>query len=261
MLLAVLAAFAFAERPPALNPKGPWVVDYADAQCIAKRNFGTSEKPLVLMIKPSPTSDVIQLNLVKPGFDAMASEYDAKLALGHGAPFAVRQINFGSGKEYEIRQINLRADLAAGLNAASSIEWVGRGVNTTFVTGPLTQLMKALGECRSNLREYWNIGEEREQKLRAPVAMAGSLISLFSTKDYPRQSVVQDDSGTSSVVVLIDEKGIPRECMLDETSGIASIDAMTCAVIRERGKFKPALGADGKPVRSYFKQRVRWELP
>ena len=49
--------------------------------------------------------------------------------------------------------------------------------------------------------------------------------------------------------------------MANETSGSAVLDAMTCIVLRQRAKFKPARDVDGKPVHSYYDQRVTWQIP
>ena len=43
------------------------------------------------------------------------------------------------------------------------------------------------------------------------------------------------------MVILIDEFGKVADCTVTQTSGAASIDAQSCAVIRERGKFRPAI--------------------
>jgi hypothetical protein len=261
-ILAIAAASGLTTRVPA----GRWVVDYADEQCVAKRQYGTTEKPLVLIIRPSPTSDVVQLNLVRNGSGGWAHEYDARLSIGGADPINVRQLSFGTKDKvretkFEISQVNLTGEQAATLAAAETIGWHATGANVTLQTGKLDSLMQALAKCRENLREYWNIGTAAEQALKSPVEIIRPLNSLFSNQDYPAQSVRQGDVGIASVVVLVDESGRSRDCMLEATSGIASIDGMTCAVIRERGRFKPAIGAEGKPVRSYVKSRVRWALP
>jgi outer membrane biosynthesis protein TonB len=60
---------------------------------------------------------------------------------------------------------------------------------------------------------------------------------------------------------LIDEQGRIADCTVDQTSGVAVLDTMSCYVISRRARFTPALGADGKPVRSAHETRVRWRIP
>jgi hypothetical protein len=234
------------------------VLDYADAQCSARRQFGTAEKPTFLIIKPSPTSDLIQLNVVKKkGIGSGALELDANIDLGAGDPIRLRQLGF-TNNGFDVRQVNLSGELASKLASADRLTWSAADSDMNFQTGGLGPVMQRLAACREKMRIHWNIGTADERALRTPVKVVKPLSSLFSSWDYPKQSLRQDDTGISSVVVLIDEQGRARGCMLDATSGITSLDSMTCAVIRERGKFKPAIGADGKPVRSYVAQRVRW---
>jgi protein TonB len=67
-------------------------------------------------------------------------------------------------------------------------------------------------------------------------------------------------TGTAVMVLLIDESGKVADCTLTETSGAAALDAQGCAVIRERGKFTPAIGTDGRPAKSAIQVRVHWKL-
>lgn len=46
----------------------------------------------------------------------------------------------------------------------------------------------------------------------------------------------------------------------EQTSGFATLDRMSCYVIANQAKFEPALGADGKPVKSASFQRVNWRI-
>ena len=257
-MTAVVVAIVLASAAPHSASVGDWFIDFSEAQCSARRQFGTAEKPSFLILKPSPTSDLVQLNIVrKKSIGSGAQELDAQLGVGQGERARVRQLSFINGR-FDVRQVNLTGEWAAKLQSADRLSWSAPDIDATFETGRLGPVMQALARCRDDMRAHWNIGTPGEQTLRTPVKIVKPLASLFHSGDYPKQSLRQGDSGMASVILLIDEQGRPRGCMLDATSGLASLDSMTCAVIRERGKFKPAIGADGKPVRSYLGQRVRW---
>ena len=253
MILFMLAAAT------SLVPAGKWVVDYADRQCVASRRFDNRGKPLTLAIKPSPTSDVVQLNLLRSGREMAGAQVDAEITYGNALPLKVKQLSYGTSTA-NIRQINLTADQATLLAGANAVGWNASSERVSLDTGSLTPVLKSLATCRADLRDYWNITPGRSAKLKSPARAAASLVSLFSTNDYPADAIRSEQSGTTSVALLIDETGKVAECMIDGTSGIAVLDAKTCIVIRSRGKFTAALGEDGKPVRSYFMQRIRWEL-
>jgi hypothetical protein len=257
-MLPAFLAFALSAQPVAAN--GRWLVDYAEHQCVATREFGAAKDPWFLVIKPSPTSDVVQLVLVKDGGSSDAVQENAKLTLGKAPPFRVQQLRYAvKGKGF--RLINLTAEQASALADAEVIEWTGDGLGRSFSTGPLKKLMKTLADCRSNLRDYWNINPDKAAAFKTQVKSVKPLVSYFSTDDYPRQAVWNRDGGLTSVVILVDEKGAVRDCMIDGTSGIATLDAMTCIVVRQRAKFEAATDKDGKPVRSFLMTRVRWAMP
>ena len=85
-------------------------------------------------------------------------------------------------------------------------------------------------------------------------------MGLFSSDDYPGIAVFNDQMGAVSLVLLIDEQGKVADCTVTQTSGVAALDAQSCAVIKERGKFSPAIGQDGKPAKSSWLQRINWRL-
>jgi len=257
-MLSAFLALALSAQPVA--PNGQWVVDYAEHHCVASRAFGEDKNPWLLVIKPSPTSDVVQLILISHGGLSNAVQEDAKLTLGKAPPIKAKQLRYAV-KGKGVRLINLTAEQASTLQDAEVIEWAGDGLDRSFSTGPLKQLMKTLANCRTNLRDYWNIDPDKAAAFKTQATSAKPLVSYFSTDDYPRQAVWNREGGLTSVVILIDEKGAVRDCMIDGTSGIATLDAMTCIVVRERAKFEPATDKDGKPVRSFLMTRVRWEMP
>ena len=111
------------------------------------------------------------------------------------------------------------------------------------------------------LADDWNASSATKALLKQEPRLDKPVVELFSTDDYPSQAVFAEQSGTAKVVGLIDEKGEMADCMVVETSGVAVLDAQTCNKVKERGKFSPAIGQDGKPAKSVFETRVRWVMP
>jgi protein TonB len=60
----------------------------------------------------------------------------------------------------------------------------------------------------------------------------------------------REQGGKVQFLLLIDEQGKVASCDVMSPSGIPALDAMGCQVIRQRAKFRPALGGDGTPIRS-----------
>lgn len=61
--------------------------------------------------------------------------------------------------------------------------------------------------------------------------------------------------------MLINEAGKIASCMVTEASGQASLDAQACSILATRARFIPALGIDGKPIKSGTTTRIKWQMP
>ena len=243
-----------------LKPTSKWVINFADNQCMAMRAFGTEEEPLHFALKSSPTSDVIQISLVRNGAKVDAAQDVGRLTFDSGQTVKMKQLRYSSGKTV-VRRINLGAAEAKLLAQSSSLDWTILGQSHELALGSMASVMKVMSQCRDDLRKYWNIDPKGAASVREPAKSVTPLISAFKSGDYPWQAVRNDESGTTGLILLIDDKGKLADCMIDQTSNVATLDAMACHVIQERVKFAPAIGADGKPVRSALTQRIRWQMP
>ena len=254
---ALISSSAVAEP---LQPSGKWVINYAEAQCVAERSFGTGENAVHLTIKPSPTSDIVQVGLIRNGKFSYGEQNKARIKIGSFPGKVTNVLEFGTNQGKKVTYANLPQDWAAQLSQSQSIEWHIKDNVTELSTGPMAEVMKVMANCRSDLRNYWNIGPAKSDALWAEAEPVRPLVTYFNSEDYPAQALDQGEDGTTSVVLLVDEKGVIQDCMIDGTSGIATIDAMTCIVIRKRAKFEPAVDREGKPAKGAFMQKVRWEL-
>ena len=117
-----------------------------------------------------------------------------------------------------------------------------------------------MNSCVADLRRVWNVkgSEDSEDAVREDAK--GNLRRLFSWEDYPSEALAMGEGGSVRIALLVDEVGKVADCSVMETSGVAVLDAQSCAVVKERARFKPAIGKDGKPAKDAFIQRIRWRL-
>jgi hypothetical protein len=81
-LLALSATVASASSStPLLEPAGRWVVNFADAQCIANRSYGSGDKAWSLVLKQPPLGDVMQLMVMQAGAAKQPEQNKIKVAL------------------------------------------------------------------------------------------------------------------------------------------------------------------------------------
>ena len=243
-----------------LAPVAKWRVDFGDSHCIAERIYGEPRKPVYLHLKAPPVGDGIQLTISEKGPRRDGIQEAAKLTIGSHAPLQLSQLRYG-GEGQHVRMVNLAKDQVEQLASAGQLRWSGPHIDDTFELGPMAELVKVIEKCRLGLADLWNASPDKKAALRQTSTMNTTVRRLFSSDDYPSQAVMKSQSGTANVVALVDEQGKMVDCTVIETSGIAVLDAQTCIMIRKRGKFLPAVGADGRPAKSVFTQRVHWQMP
>src|SRR4051812_8677308 len=74
--------------------------------------------------------------------------------------------------------------------------------------------------------------------------------SWVTSDDYPLDALKNDEAGSVEYEVTVDDQGRPGTCRITVSSGHTSLDAPTCNIVLTRGRFRPALGPEGKPITS-----------
>lgn len=274
---AVLLSTAGTAVAEPKQPTGKWVVNFADAQCVATRNYGSEADPLYLVLKAPATGGTLQVGIVRKGNRGDATQVDGEVVIDETATFPTSLLEFGNKKlGQRALLVNLTQQNIAHLRPAKTLQIRAReqgftrlgtrlatGVNREGETFALTQmpaLMKTLDSCAEDLRKVWKVWDYQQGAAGLKEGPSGDLTSLFSGDDYPGVALLKDQMGSVAFVLLIDEQGKVADCTVTETSGVAALDAQSCAIVKERGKFKPAVGQDGKPSKSAYFQRITWRL-
>jgi protein TonB len=78
--------------------------------------------------------------------------------------------------------------------------------------------------------------------------------------DYPREASRAKVGGEVEVRFTIQPTGRVTGCRVSRSSGDASLDAITCQLIEERFRFKPATNTAGTPIASQYGWRQSWWL-
>lgn len=276
--MLALATLAGAAPPskPALAPTAKWVVDFDAAQCMASRNYGTADDPLLLALKQPAIGDVIQLYVIRRGGGSapFAVQFDGKIALD-GAELSKRSMLNFSGKATRQRVLLLNMPLAefAAVRTAKTLTIdAGSRLDETFELKDVEKLMKVMDHCVADLRSAWNVvdppppnrpaGAAAPPTPLSPKLLKGPIggVPVFKADDYPDVALDKDGEGTVAFALLIDEQGKVADCTVTKTSGLASLDAQSCAIVKQRARFEPAIGLDGKPAKSSWHQRVTWRI-
>ena len=260
ILLIAVAIGAMGAAEPR-RPTSRWVLDYGDAQCVASRNYGTGEKPLFLALKPSPTGSVMRVMLIRNGASSDAEQRPASVRFDDKAAIAVKALSYGDSKaKRQVASINLPMETFAANRGASTIEIKGSWFNERLAVGGLAGVVAEFDQCLANLRQVWNVGAPYSGRITRPAQSKKPLGDLFRSSSYPQQAMMEGNTGRVGLALLINEAGNVRDCMIEETSGYATLDTMSCYTITTHARFDPAVGADGKPVKSASFHRINWRI-
>lgn len=88
-----------------------------------------------------------------------------------------------------------------------------------------------------------------------PVKIAGD---INSARDYPAATRDLRIGEAVVVIVTVGTDGRARNCRVRKHSRDAQADAITCALVVERFRFRPATDAAGKPVEAAYGWQQRW---
>jgi TonB family protein len=246
---------------PVLQPVKPWIVDYADAQCAAGRDFGEVAKPITLVIRPMPKGDTYELQLIrkKPGA-ASAEEDQGSVDFGTG-PITASVLHFGNvAEKLDIFQYRITAAQMEQARPASAVTFRNaHGPDVSLSLSNMPALLTRLAECNNDLQRYWNVDNKGPVKASQP--SRGDIRQVFTSDDYPADALNAQNEGTAQFLLLIDTSGKVASCFVLKPSGVPLLDAMGCQVIRKRAKFTPARDAAGNAVRdSYVTPPVSWRI-
>lgn len=212
------------------------------------------------MLKSPPIGNVIQLGVIRVAKGGEAEQIDAEVTIDQRPPLRASMLVFTARKQRQRAfWINLPVEQFAPARTASVIGIrAERELRERFAISAIEPLMKVMDDCVADLRKVWNIGgqDAASSNLRQPVS--GDLRGIIRSDDYPAIALNRRQQGSVALALLVDETGKVADCSVTETSGVASLDSQSCAVIKERARFKPAIGMDGKPAKSSFFQRITW---
>jgi TonB family protein len=247
-----------AAAAPLAATKG-WVVDFAAAQCVAVREYGTADRPLTLVVKAPPASDLLQLTLVRQASGEPPREVPIELKLGGSQSIQVRALEFdsGNGKLRSLRMA-LSADAADQFYGADAVIIKADKFEDELALSQMTKLKQAMETCVADLKVHWNT--DKENALKARARSKANLASYFEDDDYPDMAVRRNKGGSVQFALLINETGQVADCTVIESSNVPSLDAQSCAVLVERARFEPAVGLDGKPAKDTVFSRITWKI-
>jgi hypothetical protein len=239
-----------------LQPMGSWIVQGEDNMCAILHAYGEGRQQITLGMRMWPAG-------IRA--DVLLSGEELPIPLGHGPMhFSIDgspPINVG----YELRQIGRKTGMASFTVPENFVDTMAKAhrVSVSFSYGkPIeislpasSQAFATLHLCQEMLQKKLGIDLPVLARVKTQASPIGDPISWFTSADYPNP---WSALGTTKLLLTIDEVGQVTNCAPFATMGDSLVDAAVCVAFKKRGRYNPALGADGKPVPTYFYHTVRW---
>ncbi len=269
------AAVAAARAPETLKRTGNWIVDYNRDACHLIAQFGTGRDMIIMRLTRYELGDEFALDLYGRRLASTDVRSKATIDFGlRGTPVEAQTLNGTAGDLPMMHLGPMRLDgwesgepgevgppLHPRQEAAVSgvAVKIGRKKPFRLEFGSLAKPMEQLRLCQADLLKSWGYDPAVQATLSKPVRPAGSPAAWLQTSDYPPGAVERGQNGLVQFRLDVEADGRIAGChVLARTSPDVFADT-TCQTVSRRAKLEPALDATGKPVRSYYVRRVRWQ--
>ncbi len=250
-----------AVQPAPRKPTGKWVVEYADSMCVLQREYGTTDAPLTLGIKPSLMDKDVRLIVLQPASGGHKFGVPATVTFGtRDGPVqtSLDSLIMNSRRvrlsEAFIDRRSLNRAIASGrleLQAARVIE-------VRLALPGFGRALAALDECVTDLLKGWGIAPAEQQNLGSFPQPRGGRLRVSHT-DYPIAALDQDASGATVGRIKVSVNGDASDCVVLATSKSKDLDTATCKVLL-RARYEPAVSKAGPPAASYYIAQIVWRL-
>ncbi|MDZ3830504.1 MAG: energy transducer TonB [Sphingopyxis sp.] len=279
---------AIAREPLHLAPSSKWVVNYADDSCRLARSFGADNKRVDLILdrfrpgrqvaptlvgQPIAIRGDVRTVIFRFGSDGGGQKREfevGRMQNGDPAMIVTGRLHVSGPTEAEERVEDgdedagepepFGSDLASN-NAVTFVDIRIPGKQIVRLdTGPMGAPMKALADCTSDLLRGWGIDVDAHQSLSRRAVPATKVGKWLSSSDYPVAMLIRGRQALVHFRLIVDEIGKPKSCHIQQSTRPQAFDDAVCRGIMAKAQFKPALDATGKPIMSYYVNRVRFTL-
>lgn len=283
------SAIAAKPEPLTLKPSSAWQVDYAEDRCRLGRQFGTGDQQTLLFMDRYGPEEYFRLTvagqLLKTGvvttpqadiqFGPSEAVQDLEFLpgnLGDQPAFVfVNRARVAPPSASEIAAIRREPEQAwesvqpVSEERKKAIKFfrVGKPLRSELIleTGSMRAPLAALDSCIDNLMTTWGIDVARHKTLTRPVKTLTPPEKWVVGRDYPIKMLMQGQPAIVEFRLSIGADGTPLSCHIQSTTRPKEFDEAVCGSLMKRARFSPALDAEAKPMTSYYRNTVRFQIP
>lgn len=128
-----------------------------------------------------------------------------------------------------------------------------------FELGSLAQPFAALAACTDDLMKSWGLQTDPEHLMVNPPEIIGDPQDLWKGNEKLMYSLFRN-KGNAIIYfrLMLDETGVPERCIIQDSTQAEDFKEASCKILMEKARFKPATNAAGKPVKSVYRNSIRY---
>lgn len=286
---AAAPAAVLAKEPLRLAPSSKWHVNYGKDSCRLARSFGTEDDQILLTLDRFQPGPMVYLTLIGRPVSVRCAAREVTLQFGPVEPKQERSFSVGSlsggkpavivdrslllvdgGPEWEATDTakppEERGRKLPFIDPAryASVTYLAvdiRGKRPLILeTGSIVAAETALAACTDDLLSGWGIDVAAHRGLSRIATPKDSPGDWLTSNDYPMAMLHGGNQANVDFRLIVDEMGKPKSCHIQQSTRPEAFDSAVCKGIMRRATFEPALDAGGKPVASYYLNRVRFRM-
>ena len=279
LVAASPAAWGADSAPVSLPRDGAWLANYDDDSCQLLGKFGTGKSAISAIFTRYQPSEGFDLMLQGESLKRSGNTAKVKLAFGPGQPERVASADLGtladkplmmfSGQRLDSWTWPLdRKDITPppvtpAQEAAVSTLTVGLGGSRSYrlELGSMGKPMATMRDCMDGLLKFWGYDPAAiatQSRRATPLGNPGSWVT---TNDYPSKAVMMGHNGLLQFRLDLDEAGKVLRCHILARTNPDDFADIACRALAKRARFEPALDAAGKPMKSFYMNKVRFVIP
>lgn len=265
--------------PLELEPSSKWNLSYDMEACRLGRAFGEGDQKVVaqfIRYMPDPGFEAI---IAGKMLEPKGIKFEYRFAPGDEANesenplFGERedglimwQFNIGLVPRAEFKKMDdddpktRLAKLAREGERAKEIRSFEllKGVKqpVSLHVGSLEDAMQAMDTCMDDLVRQWGYDPAIQRGRISVPQPKGSPGRWLTSDDYPSKPLRNGLSGAVRFRLNVDETGVVDGCIIQQALSDPAFSEATCKSIKKRARFRPAIGVDGKPIRSFWGSSV-----
>ena len=265
-----------ASVPISLPRDGKWVMDYDTDACRLVAAHGTGNDAVVFILHRFQPTGGFYLDLIGKRFDL--DQPAAKVTLDFGPEENPRTFMPMLGTSNDRPAIlGLHDDLldrstendgetlaAVTPEQETAVTYLvvrqGAHKPIRLELGSMGAPMRAMRTCTTDLVRSWGFDPAVQDTLSRTPKSIGSPGNWLHSSDYPTNMLMVGGQGLVQFRLDVDEQGAVTGCHIQGHTKPEGFTDLTCRLIAKRAKFQPALDSAGRPVKSFYVNRVRWIL-